>query len=47
MTFGHGNAQTRDLRLLEWVPAAVLVGIIVLIGVYPSVLERAISGIGG
>ena len=47
MTFGQGSEQTRDLRLLEWGPAAVLVGIIVLIGVYPSILEHAISGIGG
>lgn len=47
MTFGSGDEQAHDLRLVEWVPAAVLVGIIVLIGVYPSILERAISGIGG
>ena len=47
MTFGSGDEQAHDLRLVEWVPAAVLVGIIVVIGVYPSILERAISGIGG
>ena len=47
MTFGPAEAKARDLRLIEWVPAAVLVGIIVLIGVYPSILERAISGMGG
>ncbi len=47
MTFGPAQTKARDLRLIEWMPAAVLVGIIVLIGVYPSILERAISGMGG
>lgn len=58
MTFGTANRsyhEVQDIRALEYVPVVVLVGLIVLIGVYPSVLseplkatlETILLGIGG
>ena len=58
ITYGKAHrefAGVTDLRGTEWVPAIVLVGIIVLIGVYPSVLSEPLTstletimlGIGG
>ncbi|USK54792.1 NADH-quinone oxidoreductase subunit M [Cytobacillus solani] len=58
ITYGKAHrefAGITDLRKAEWVPALVLLGIIVLIGVYPSVLtepltstlETIMLGIGG
>ncbi|WP_313803413.1 NADH-quinone oxidoreductase subunit M [Cytobacillus sp.] len=58
ITYGKAHrefAGITDLRKAEWVPALVLIGIIVLIGVYPSVLtepltsalETIMLGIGG
>ncbi|MFB6466215.1 NADH-quinone oxidoreductase subunit M [Cytobacillus sp. Hz8] len=58
MTFGAANRSYQgldDIRAIEYVPVIVLVGLIVLIGVYPSVLseplkatlETILLGIGG
>lgn len=58
MTFGSANRSYQgvgDIRAIELVPVIVLVGFIVLIGVYPSVLseplqatlETILLGIGG
>ncbi|WP_057760208.1 NADH-quinone oxidoreductase subunit M [Cytobacillus praedii] len=58
ITYGKAHrefAGITDLRGAEWVPAIVLIGIIVLIGVYPNVLtepltsalETIMLGIGG
>ncbi|MBU8881073.1 NADH-quinone oxidoreductase subunit M [Bacillus sp. FJAT-29790] len=52
---GREFAGITDIRKTEWVPALVLVGLIVLIGVYPSVLSEPLTstletimlGIGG
>jgi NADH-quinone oxidoreductase subunit M len=58
MTYGKAHrefAGTTDIRSVEWVPALVLIGLVVLIGVYPSVLsdplqatlETIMLGLGG
>ncbi len=56
----YGNAEREfvgvtDIRSFEWAPVLVLIGLIVLIGVYPAVLseplqatlETIMMGIGG
>ncbi|MCM3668753.1 NADH-quinone oxidoreductase subunit M [Mesobacillus maritimus] len=54
ITYGQANreyAGIRDLRSFEWAPVLVLIGLIILIGVYPAVLsqplENIVLGIGG
>jgi NADH-quinone oxidoreductase subunit M len=54
ITYGKSNreyAGITDLRSYEWAPVLVLVGLIILIGVYPAVLsqplENIVLGIGG
>jgi NADH-quinone oxidoreductase subunit M len=58
MTFGKANrefAGISDIRSFEWAPVLVLVALIVLIGVYPSILsgplqatlETIMLGLGG
>ncbi|MFE8698083.1 NuoM family protein [Cytobacillus sp. FJAT-53684] len=58
ITYGKAHrefAGITDIRKAEWIPALVLMGIIILIGVYPSVLtepltstlETIMLGIGG
>jgi NADH-quinone oxidoreductase subunit M len=58
ITYGKAEREfigITDIRSFEWVPAVVLVGLIVLIGVYPAVLseplqatlETIMMGIGG
>ncbi|MBY0097393.1 NADH-quinone oxidoreductase subunit M [Mesobacillus maritimus] len=54
ITYGKSNreyAGIRDLRSYEWAPVLVLIGLIILIGVYPAVLsqplETLVLGIGG
>jgi len=54
ITYGKSNrkyAGITDLRSYEWAPVLVLVGLIILIGVYPAVLsqplESIVLGIGG
>jgi NADH-quinone oxidoreductase subunit M len=58
MTYGKAQreyGEMSDIRKTEWIPAVVLLGMIVLIGVYPSVLsgpltstiETIMLGIGG
>ncbi|KAB2336529.1 NADH-quinone oxidoreductase subunit M [Cytobacillus depressus] len=46
ITYGKAHREfdgVLDLRKIEWVPALVLLGIIVLIGVYPSVLSEPLT----
>lgn len=54
ITYGKSNREfsgIRDIRSYEWAPVLVLVGLIILIGVYPAVLsqplETIVLGIGG
>ncbi|MGM0901374.1 MAG: NADH-quinone oxidoreductase subunit M [Bacillota bacterium] len=54
ITYGKSNreyAGITDLRSYEWAPVLVLIGLIILIGVYPAVLsqplENIVLGIGG
>jgi NADH-quinone oxidoreductase subunit M len=54
ITYGKSNreyAGITDLRSYEWAPVLVLIGLIILIGVYPAVLsqplETLVLGIGG
>lgn len=54
ITYGKSNreyAGITDLRSYEWAPVLVLIGLIILIGVYPTVLsqplETIVLGIGG
>ncbi|MBM4761518.1 NADH-quinone oxidoreductase subunit M [Bacillus sp. B15-48] len=54
ITYGKSNrefAGITDLRSFEWAPVLVLVGLIILIGVYPAVLsqplETIVLGLGG
>lgn len=54
ITYGRSDrefAGITDLRSYEWAPVLVLIGLIILIGVYPAVLSQPIEtillGIGG
>lgn len=54
ITYGKSNreyAGITDIRSFEWAPVLVLIGLIILIGVYPAVLsqplETIVQGIGG
>ncbi|WP_053361051.1 NADH-quinone oxidoreductase subunit M [Bacillus sp. FJAT-27251] len=54
ITYGRSDRQyagISDLRSFEWAPVLVLIGLIVLIGVYPAVLsqplESIVLGLGG
>jgi NADH-quinone oxidoreductase subunit M len=54
ITYGQSDTEyagIRDIRSYEWAPVLVLIGLIILIGVYPTVLseplETILLGIGG
>ncbi|SEN50953.1 NADH dehydrogenase subunit M [Mesobacillus persicus] len=54
ITYGKSDreyAGITDIRSFEWAPVLVLIGLIILIGVYPAVLsqplETIVQGIGG
>jgi NADH-quinone oxidoreductase subunit M len=43
MTFGQATfSEIHDLRVVEWLPSAVLLGCILWIGIYPAVLGNAL-----